>query len=680
MSGQLRFEVLGPVRAWRGDAEVELGSPQQRAILGILLLRNGAVATSDQLVSAIWGETAPRAAVGMVRSYVSRLRRVLGDGSEETVIKSVAGGYGLPVEPGVLDVTDFERRVGVAREARHTGDLTTEADELRAALALWQGTPLAGVRGEYAEQERVRLFQLRLSAIEDLAAADLELGRHVEASAALVPVVIEQPLRERPRELLMLALYRSGRQAEALEVYQESQRLLADELGLDPGPELQEMQRRILRSDPALAGPLAVHQPPAPQLVEPPMQLPPDLSAFTGRAELVRRLSDALTPSDATVPVLGVTGLAGIGKTALAVHVGHVLMANFPDGQFFADLAWSAGPLPGLLRAIGVAGDAIPESDAERAALWRSLTADRRILLVLDDAQNLEQVLQVLPGPGGAAVIITARQRLFGLAHAQWTKLDGLIEDESLALLEHMIGADRVRAQLADARRLVHMTSGLPQVVHAAGDRLASRPGWSLATAVKRLGDRGGRLSHAESPLIEGPYESALAGLPPRQARALRLLAVPDGPDLSLPAAAAALDLPVAETEDLLESLADIHLVEPGTEERYRYLNPVRGFARARALLDDGLGECQAVLARVTRFYADTAANALLTLGLALPDTGPGGLTFADADSARRWLFAEHENLWASAAQTAGIPDAPTDRLTSLIGRPFQESLEELTH
>lgn len=241
MDDGLLFELLGPVRAWRGEAEIDLGTPQQRAVLGLLLLRAGAVVTTDQLISAVWGENAPQAAAGMVRTYVSRLRRVLRERLAAPLITSVAGGYLLSLGSGSLDVASFELGVSSARRARHVGDVETEARELRAALALWKGAPLGGVRGEYAHHERSRLIGLQLSAIEDLASVDLELGNHVEAGSALVRVVIEEPLRERPRELLMLALYRAGRKAEALALYQETQQLLANELGLDPGPELQEM-------------------------------------------------------------------------------------------------------------------------------------------------------------------------------------------------------------------------------------------------------------------------------------------------------------------------------------------------------------------------------------------------------------------------------------------------------
>jgi DNA-binding SARP family transcriptional activator len=577
----LRFEVLGPVRAWRGDAEVELGSPQQRAILAILLLRGGAAVAPDELVHALWGESAPRAAVGMVRSYVSRLRRAL----DSTVIESVGGGYALPV--GEVDLVEFQRLVNTARDAQRAGDRAAQATALRSALTLWKGTPLAGVRGEYADFERTRLTQLRLAAIEDLAAADVELGRHVEAAVDLAAVVSEEPFRERPRELLMLALYRSGRQAEALAVFHETQRVLADELGIDPGPDLQAMHQRILGSDPALA---------AHTVATKPAQLPPDLPDFVGRADLLVDVVNALSSS-----VVGIVGLAGVGKTALATHAGHAVADRFPDGQFFVDLSADPHPLAGLLRSLGVG---VPESPAERVALWRTHTAGRRMLVVLDGAHDAEQVLSVLPG-SGVAVMITARQRFFGLPSVRWMKVDGLREDESRTLLEHVVGADRVRAEPDTVAQLLRSTAGLPQVLRAVGVRIAARPGWTFAAAGKRISKPDPRATQpAECGEIERPYESALLDLTPAQARTFRLVSLADSPDITAAAAAALLDLPVGETETLLESLVDMHLVEPSGLDRYRYHHPVRAFARAHASMDEGEAECQAALARLVRFYA----------------------------------------------------------------------------
>lgn len=600
MAERLRFEVLGPVRAWRGDGEIDLGSPQQRAILAILLLQAGTPASPEQLVEAIWGGAAPRAAVGMVRSYVSRLRHVLDPGHPAAVIESVGGGYALRTED--LDLTEFQRQLGVARQARRSGDAPAAATALRTALGLWHGTPLAGVNGECAEFERTHLKQLRLTAIEDLAAADIESGRHAEAAAELAEVIAVQPLRERPRELLMLALYRSGRQADALAVFGEVQRLLADELGLYPGPDLQEMQRRILASDPALAGPAT----PTVTSSNKPTQLPPDIPNFVGRHEQRLGMAEALISSETSVPVVGVEGLAGIGKTTLAVHVGHAVAANFPDGQLFVDLGATGEPLAELLRGIGVPGTGLPEAVSERMALWRTLTTGRRLLVVLDDARDAEQVRPLLPGAGGPAVVITTRQRLYGLAHVPWLKLGGLDEDDSVALLERLVGAHRVRPELAEIRELVRRSAGLPQALAAAGARIASRPDWSIADAKQRLNrpDPGSPVFPPECKAIEGPYESAMAQLSPAQARAFRLLSLPDGPDISLGAASAVLDLPPGDTAALLESLVDVHLLEPGGLDRYYYHEPLRMFARSHAFADDGPEASQAALTKVVRFYS----------------------------------------------------------------------------
>ncbi|GII28474.1 AfsR/SARP family transcriptional regulator [Planotetraspora mira] len=600
MGERLRFEVLGPVRAWRGDDEIELGSPQQRAILAILLLQAGLPASPDQLIAAIWGGAAPRAAVGVVRSYVSRLRRALDPGHPAAVIESVGGGYALRTEH--LDLTEFQRRLGAAREARRAGDAPATATALRGALALWHGTPLAGVNGDYAEFERVRLGQLRLTAIEDLAAADIESGRHAEAAAELAEVIAEQPLRERPRELLMLALYRSGRQADALAVFGQVQRLLADELGLDPGPDLREMQRRILSSDPALLAPAA---PAATAAIASrgPTQLPPDLPDFVGRDEERSLMAGALTPSHASVPVVGVEGLAGVGKTTLAVHLGHAVAANFPDGQLFVDLRTAGEPLAELLRGVGVLDAGLPESFSERMALWRTLTTGRRLLVVLDDARDPEQVRQLLPGSGGSAVVVTARQRLYGLAHVHWLKLVGLGEDDSIALLERLIGADRVRPELADIRELVQRSAGLPQVLQAVGARIASRPGWSIAEAKRRLSRPapGSPVLPSECGAIERPYMSLMEQLSPEQARAFRLLSMA-GPEVSLGAAAAALGLSLEDTDMLLESLVDLHLLESGDLDRYYYHEPLRRFAQSRAYVDDGPEASQEALTRLVQF------------------------------------------------------------------------------
>ncbi|MFJ7212816.1 BTAD domain-containing putative transcriptional regulator [Amycolatopsis sp. NPDC098790] len=534
MTDAVRFEVLGPVRAWRGDVELELGPPQQRAALAVLLLQEGTPLSPSQLVTALWGGAEPRAAIGMVRSYVSRLRHA------GVPIESVGGGYAI--RTGALDVTEFERLLSSPR----------------AALELWHGTPLSGVNGDYAEAARERLVQLRFTALEDQAAADLAAGRHVD----LTELIAEQPLRERPRELQMLALYRAGRQAEALELFTATQRLLESELGLDPGPELREMQRRILAADPSLAPP-----------VSRPSQLPPDLPEFVGRASLTAALSEALTSSRASMPVLGIEGLAAIGKTTLAVHVARAV--DFPDGQLFLDLAESPDPLSELLHGIGVTN--LPASPSERAALWRTRTSGRRVLVILDNARQHDDIRPLLPGAGGPAVLITARRRLYDVPHAQWTKLGGLSVEESVALLGHLLGEDRA----AEAHELAARTGGLPQVVRAIGERLASRPAWTMAEAMQRVGRPapGAPARPPECQAIEKPYESALAELTPWQAWAFERMSA--FPRFSASTASRILGLPLSDALILLESLVDAHLLESSGPEGYAYQEPVRLFAES---------------------------------------------------------------------------------------------------
>ncbi|WP_439381610.1 BTAD domain-containing putative transcriptional regulator [Amycolatopsis lexingtonensis] len=551
----MRYELLGPVRAWHDDVEVELGPPQQRAALAVLLLQGGTPLSPSQLVSALWSGAEPRAAIGMVRSYVSRLRHA------GVPIESSAGGYALTAP--ALDLTEFQRLLAAARAG------APAAPTLRQALALWHGTPLSGLNGGYAEAERVRLAELRLTAREDLAAADIAEGRHAEAAVDLADLIAEQPLRERPRELQMLALYRSGRQAEALAVFTRTQQLLESELGLYPGPELKEMQRRILAADPSLA------------LVSTgPSQLPPPLPEFTGRTGELATLVASLKPSSSSVPVLGVEGLAAIGKTTLAVHAAHKVAGSFPDGRLFVDLSASEDPLAELLRGIGVFS--LPPSPSERAALWRARTTGLKVLVVLDDARTEEEIRPLIPGPAGPAVIITARRRLYGLPHTHWTKLAGLTPPDSLALLGRLIGHERVTQDLPASHTLAARTAGFPQVIQAVAARLAARPAWTMAEALTRLGRPapGAPVTPPECWAIEKPYESALSQLTPAQSRAFSLLASPT--PLSVATAASVLELPLADAAVLLESLVDAHLLEPFGTDRYRYEEPLLTFALSR--------------------------------------------------------------------------------------------------
>ncbi|MCQ4214661.1 AfsR/SARP family transcriptional regulator, partial [Streptomyces longispororuber] len=467
----LRFSVLGPVRAWRGGEPLATGSPQQRALLAALLLREGRTATAGELIDALWGEESPQQALAALRTYASRLRKVLDPG----VLVSESGGYAIrSLSPDALDLTAAESLWSDAEKARQTGDLCQARGLLNKALGLWDGEPLANVPGPYAETQRIRLEEWRLQLQETRLDMDLEQGCHAEAVSELTALTAAHPLRERLRELLMLALYRSGRQAEALAVYADTRRLLADELGVDPRPGLSELQQRILQADPALAEPSSPATEPSTNPIKP-AQLPATVPDFTGRASFVRELSDVLSAASSeagtgsVMAVSAVAGIGGVGKTTLAVHVAHAARSSFPDGQLYVDLqgagARAAEPetvLGSFLRALGTADSAIPDSLEERAALYRSTLDGRRILVLLDNARDAAQVRPLLPGTEGCAALITGRVRMVDLAGAHLVDLDVMSPDEALLLFTRIVGEERVASERKAALDVVAACGFLP--------------------------------------------------------------------------------------------------------------------------------------------------------------------------------------------------------------------------
>ena len=621
MTVHLRYSVLGPVRAWRDNDEIDLGSPQQQAILAVLLLREGTLTTIEELVDAIWSEEPPRTAAGTVRTYVSRLRRVLDPEARRAspAIESFSGGYAMRVPSDAVDLGVFRKHLARAQMAQPRADHAAVAAALRDALALWQGIPLAGVPGAYAAAQRDRLMQVRLGAQIDRIAAELDLGRHAEATAELSVLVAEHPLRERLRELFMLALYGCGRQAEALATYRDIRRRLTGELGINPGADLQRTHQRILAADPALSRQAETEQPATP-VASAPNQLPPDLSDFTGRSGVFADITDMLAQGDG-VPVVAVTGMGGVGKTALAVHAGHTIRTGFPDGQVFADLAATSerptepyAVLAGFLRAFEVAEEDLPEALSDRVALWRTILASRRVLVVLDDARDSAQVRDLLPATPGSAAIITSRRQILDLSGSGWVKLDPFRPDEALLLMERIAGSGRIRAEIEAARRLVADCSCLPHAVRLVGARLVARPRWSIAETAERVLEEL-QVQHRpveHCPATGVPFERGVRQLTGEQARAFRLLALPETQEISIATAAAMLQLPEAHAETVLESLADVHLIEPGRRGRYRYVDLVRRFARHLAFNVDGPAACQGALARTSHSGDDAEISGAL--------------------------------------------------------------------
>ncbi|MET9380173.1 BTAD domain-containing putative transcriptional regulator [Streptomyces sp. NPDC002928] len=663
----LRFSVLGPVRAWRGEEPLTTGSPQQRALLAALLLREGRTATAAELIDALWGEEPPSQALAALRTYASRLRKVLDAG----VLVSESGGYAIrsPGE-GALDLAVAQDLATEAEKARNAGALCHAREVLGRALALWDGETLAGVPGPYAEAQRVRLQEWRLQLLESRLDMDLEQGCHAEAVSELTALTAAHPLRERLRELLMLALYRSGRQAEALAVYADTRRLLAEELGVDPRPGLRDLQQRILQADPTLAEPSAPVTEPAAAPIRP-AQLPATVPDFTGRASFVAELGEVLASAEGRVmAVSALAGIGGVGKTTLAVHVAHQARSSFPDGQLYVDLqgagARAAEPetvLGSFLRALGTADSAIPDSLEERSALYRSVLDGRRVLVLLDNARDAAQVRPLLPGTEGCAALVTSRVRMVDLAGAHLVDLDVMSPDEALSLFTKIVGGERVAAEREAALDVVAACGFLPLAIRIAASRLAARRTWTVSVLAAKLADERRRLDELQAGdlAVKATFELGYGQLEPAQARAFRLLGLADGPDISLAAAAAVLDLPVAESEDLLESLVDTSLLESAAPGRYRFHDLVRLYARACAERDEQPpSEREAAMSRLLDFYLGTAARvyAIERPGDRTVDhlepTEQAGQEFSDDAKALDWLHAEASCILACVQQSLG--------------------------
>ncbi|MFE9426970.1 BTAD domain-containing putative transcriptional regulator [Kitasatospora sp. NPDC006697] len=682
--GPVRFNLLGPVNVVLADGGVVLPSGGPRAVLVMLLAHANRVVSAEQLAAAVWGEQRPSTAAAGLRNHVLRLRKMLGD-EAGVRLRTVAPGYLLEVEPGELDVEAFLEGCRLGAEQLRAGEVVTARQTLGGALALWRGEPFGELPAWADGAARVQqLDETRVKAQQDLVDAGLRLGRHRELVAELRGLTRAHPLREALHGQLMLALYGADRQAEALAVYQELRKRLIAELGVEPSAQIAELQRRILAADPSLAGGRT------PKAEQPPARnsLPRDVADFTGRGpETDRLLAAASAPATSAVVISAIDGMAGVGKTALAVHVAHALADRYPDGQVFLDLhGFTPGraPLdPGtalarLLRSVGVGEEALPADPEERAVLWRGTAAERRLLIVLDNAVDAAQVRPLLPGSPGCLVLVTSRRRMPALAGAGALSLDVLEPGPAAALFARICGADRVAEEPAAVAEIVRLCGYLPLAIRITAARLAHRAAWTPSHLLVRLRDRIGLPTELRSQdqSVAAAFAVSYEALAPELRRLFRLAGLHPGDTFSAYALAALAELSLAEAEDLVEELHEHHLLIERSAGRYTFHDLLRRHARGLADAEESEAERRAALDRLFAYYSHTASTAA---DLLYPHEShrrphpPRPATPVDPlrgeEDARAWLDTELTNLVTAGTHPVAAAGRHTGDLSAILAR-----------
>ncbi|WP_433792449.1 BTAD domain-containing putative transcriptional regulator [Actinoplanes sp. CA-252034] len=546
---------------------------RDRVVLAMMLLHPGRIVSLGELTEAIWGADPPATARGQVQTCVSRLRR----GLPADVIMTDPAGYGIRVEPGELDSERFLALVDTARAAGGTGAARAA---YREALDLWRGPACAEIDASAVRQAAAMLDERRAAALEDAMDLELAAGRARELLGELAALVDRFPLRERLRGQLMLALFQAGRRADALAEFRRARDVLRDELGIEPGRRLQDLHRDILAGA-VPEVPVAV---PANGAIR---CLPRTVSDFTGRAEQVDRLIAGIAAAESAGPVVAVLdGMAGSGKTTLALHVATLIGDRFPDGHLFVDLQGHseqdpvdpAAALLVLLRQLGHSAEEIPSEPVERIGFWRTRVAGRRLLIVLDNVATSAQIADLLPATPGSLALVTGRRRLAGLDGIQLESLPVLAHDEAMALLERIVG-ERVHAEPEAAAEVVRRCGGLPLAVRLAGARLAHRPRWRVSDLLLRLGESALPELAAEDRTVAGAFTLTYRQLPASLQRVFRLLGVHPGVTVDDLAVAALAGLPLDEARDALDELVDVHLLEEPERGVYRMHDLIREYA-----------------------------------------------------------------------------------------------------
>ncbi|MEV6731326.1 MULTISPECIES: BTAD domain-containing putative transcriptional regulator [unclassified Streptomyces] len=654
------------MEGWADGAKLRLGGTIQERVLVALLLEPGKMLPVSRLVTASWEEEPPATAAHQIRKAVADIRRRIPGGRE--IVVTEGPGYHVLVTDTQLDLTEFDTRLRTAKEAVAAGRSAQAVEALQTALALWRGPLLSGEGGPVLNTASTVLEERRLAAAEQL--FDLRLGRGEAAELVgdLRGFVQQDPLRETLRGQLMLALYRSGRQAAALEEYAEVRKLLAEELGIDPGPQLAKMYEGILQESPEMAG---VEQPsgavplplPEPEEFKAPAMLPHDLADFTGRSrELQELLHYARGEDGQATRIVALDGMGGSGKTSLAVRAAHRLAAAYPDGQIHIDLrGYTPGEQPittgaaldTLLQALGVPGHRIPEDVIGRAALWRATLIGKRLLLLVDNAADTASIRPLLPTSPGCLVLVTSRARLVDLDGAEWISIDIMAPEESAALVADTVGMRRVAAEPEAAAELARLCGHLPLALRIATARLRNRPRWTLAYLVDRLRDETRRLDELSSGerSVAATLRLSYQALDEESRTAFRILALHPGGDIDVHSAAALLGLGPRDAEDILERLLDVHLVQQPEIGLYTLHDLVRSFAQSlrgepTARADEG------ALEQLLDYYltATEAACEILFPGRRHRPTGILESTaelpdFKDVGHTQAWFTREHAAL-----------------------------------
>ena len=670
----MRFVLLGPVHGWAGDCPVDLGPARQRCVLAALLAEPGRSVSTDALIGRVWGADPPGAVHSALYSYITRLRDVLRYADGYQTLTRADGGYRLNADTDAVDLWQWGQLLAQARAVTPGPD---RAALLGRALRLWTGRPLTDLAGEWAEQVRQRLDRQRIVALAEWAELEIGAGRPAAVAPALVDPVAEHPIAERLVAALMNALHLSGRSAEALECYATVRQQIASDFGVEPGHALRELHLEILRSD---------RDSSSIAWTESPAQLPAGGAQFTGRQDALARLDALLSPPDSTARIMVITGMAGVGKTALAVQWGRQAADRFRDGQVYLDLQGysnlapiePARALELLLQALGVPADRIPSDVDARMGLYRSSLVGKRVLVVLDNASTAAQVRSLLPGEPGCLVLITSRDALGGLVAvdgARRIQLDVLDLDEAVALLTALLGDEQACAPAESVAALAEVCARLPLALRIAAANIGDQPiddyVHSLAAdPLSGLGVDGD--PHA---VVGAQFEYSYRNLDDDQRRMFRYLGSVPRTDVSVHSAAALVGSTVDEAAGLLRRLVNAHLVEH-VWSRYTFHDLLRAYAAHCAERDSTPAERDAALQRYFDWYLATATTAMdlvdpnrrrltdSTIGVASPE-----LRFESYDDALAWLDAERPTLtvlpsmalqrgWYERAAAAGHTEA----------------------